>query len=99
MAVLDSADLMSLSTAVLVEHLFEPHRSVAEVAGPMQRIVQSDSGCGGRPLLSRSGETIPLSDGEVAVSREWNRVNIQNVLAQARSFGYAPEAVRRDFEI
>jgi hypothetical protein len=41
------------------------------------------------------GETISLADGEVAVSREWNLVNIQNVLAQAQTLGYAPEAIPR----
>ena len=39
------------------------------------------------------GETIRLVDGEVAVSCEWNRVNIQNVLAQARKLGCAVEAI------
>ena len=40
------------------------------------------------------GETIQLLDGEVAVSREWNRFNIKNVLQHVRQFGYEPVPIR-----
>lgn len=36
----------------------------------------------------RFDEQVPLADGIVAISREWNIGNIQNVLAKARELGY-----------
>jgi hypothetical protein len=39
------------------------------------------------------GEVIALADGEVAVSREWNRVNILNLIERAEGFGYSISAV------
>lgn len=35
-----------------------------------------------------AGETLQLRDGEVAVSKEWNLLNIQNVLRRASELGY-----------
>jgi hypothetical protein len=39
-------------------------------------------------FFAADGETIELSDGVMVVSREWNLVNIQNILRRAQELGY-----------